>query len=80
MRVQVESPAQLVSLTEWLFARGWPVVEPGDCDAEILVPWDQDEFAAALKLRADVAAWRAAHGGTPVSVDAQLWAPAPRPA
>jgi hypothetical protein len=43
-------------------------------DAEVLLPWDQDEFAAALKLRADLAVWRAAHAGEQVELDGHLWA------
>ncbi len=49
-------------------------------DAEVLVPWDQDEFAAALALRADVLAWCAAHDWAHVTVDADVWLPAPRAA
>ncbi len=77
MRVQVDDAALLDALAEWLEERGWPVVEIGEADAEVLVPWDRDEFAAALTLRADVSAWRAAHGDVPASVDEDVWVSAP---
>lgn len=72
MRVQADDAKLLADLTEWLEARGWPVTT----DADVLVPWDEDEFAAALSLRADVLAWGAAHDGAAVSVDADVWLPA----
>jgi hypothetical protein len=77
MRVKVDDAAVLTALAAWLAERGWPVADATGGEAVVLVPWEQDEFAAALKLRADLAVWRSAHGGTPVSVDEHLWA-APR--
>jgi hypothetical protein len=79
VHVQVEDAALLGALAEWLAAHGWPVVEHGTADVDVLVPWDEDEFAAALKLRADLLVWRAAHGGAAASVDDDVW-PAPRAA
>ena len=80
MRVHVEDASILEPLAGWLAARGWPVVDAEATDADVLVPWDRDEFAAALALRSDVLAWRAAHDGVSVSVDADVWLPAPRAA
>jgi hypothetical protein len=74
MRVQVHDAAMLPDLAGWLAERGWPVVDAHGSDAEVLLPWDQDEFAAALKLRADLAVWRAAHAGEQVELDGHLWA------
>jgi hypothetical protein len=73
MRVHVEGAASLGMLTEWLTERGWPVVDAAGSEAEVLVPWEKDEFAAALELRAALAAWQSAHGGTTVSVDDHVW-------
>jgi hypothetical protein len=73
MRVQVRDAEVLPALTEWLAARGWPVAEAAGCETDVLVPWEQDEFAAALRLRADLAVWCASHGGEPVELDAHLW-------
>lgn len=39
---------------------------------------EQDEFAAALKLRNDAAVWQTAHGGVSVSVDEHVWPVAAR--
>jgi hypothetical protein len=75
MRVHVEDASLLGPLAGWLSARGWPVVEAESTDADVLVPWDRDEFAAALALRADILAWRTANGGAPVSVDHDVWVP-----
>ena len=80
MRVHVEDADQLGALAEWLAERGWPVVPADATDADVLVPWDRDEFAAALALRADVLAWRATHGGATVSVDEDVWMSTPRAA
>ena len=80
MRVHVEDADQLSALAEWLAGRGWPTVPADATDADVLVPWDRDEFAAALALRADVLAWRATHDDAAVSVDADVWVPAPRAA
>jgi len=74
MRVQVHDAAVLPDLAGWLAERGWPVVDADGSGAEVLLPWDQDEFAAALKLRADLAVWRATHAGEPVELDDHLWA------
>jgi hypothetical protein len=73
MRVHVGEAAQLATLANWLADRGWPVVDAAGVEAEVLVPWEEDEFAAALKLRVDVAAWQAANGGAQVSVDDHVW-------
>jgi len=73
MHVKVEDEELLEELANWLAARGWPLLPVDEADAEVLVPWDQDEFAAALTLRTDVHAWRAAHGGAEVSVDEDVW-------
>jgi hypothetical protein len=80
MRIHVEDASLLEPLAGWLAARGWPVVDAKATDADVLVPWDRDEFEAALTLRADVLAWRAAHDGATVSVDEDVWMPAPRAA
>jgi hypothetical protein len=83
MRVQLEDAALLAALTEWLSKRGWSVVEAGETGetgVEVLIPWDQDEFAAALRLRGELAAWRTAHGAGPVSVDGNVWMSAPHAA
>jgi hypothetical protein len=73
MRVQVEDQALLSGLTGWLAERGWPVAEASGHEAVVLLPWEQDEFAAALRLRADLAVWQAAHGAQ-ASVDDHVWA------
>jgi hypothetical protein len=73
MRVQVEDEALLAGLTGWLGERGWPVVEASGHEAVVLLPWEQDEFAAALRLRADLAVWQAANDSR-ASVDAHVWA------
>jgi len=80
MRVHVDDADQLNALADWLAGRGWPVVPADATDADVLVPWDSDEFAAALNLRTDVLVWRATHGDAAVSVDADVWMPAPRAA
>jgi len=77
MRVHVEDTAQLPALSAWLSERGWPVVDVDDAEADVLLPWEQDEFAAALRLRNEVAVWSAAHGSSRVSVDRDVWADAP---
>ena len=73
MRVQVEDAALLTGLTGWLAERGWPVVDASGREAVVLLPWEQDEFAAALKLRADLAVWQASHGAH-ACVDDHVWA------
>ena len=73
MRVQTDDTAALATLVDWLAGRGWPVVDAAGPRADVLVPWDQDEFAAALRLRADLAVWRAAHADVQVSVDDDVW-------
>jgi len=78
MRVQADDAALLATLADWLAARGWPVADVGGTEAEVLVPWDEDEFAAALRLRSDLSAWRAAHGAGEVTVDRDRWAMAAR--
>src|SRR5689334_9671201 len=77
MRVQADDAALLATLADWLTARGWPVADVGGTEAEVLVPWDEDEFAAALRLRCDVTVWREAHAGA-VSVDRDRWGAAAR--
>ena len=77
MRVQADDAALLATLADWLTARGWPVADVDGTEAEVLVPWDEDEFAAALRLRSDVSAWQATHTGV-VTVDRDRWAVAAR--
>jgi len=77
MHVQAEDAAVLATLADWLTARGWPVADVGGTEAEVLVPWDEDEFAAALRLRCDVTVWQAGHAGA-VTVDRDRWAAAAR--
>ena len=72
MRVQVEDQALLAGLTGWLAERGWPVADASGHEAVVLFPVGQDEFAAALRLRADLAVWQAAHGAQ-ASVDDHVW-------
>ena len=73
MRVQVEDQALLAGLTGWLAERGWPVADRLRARGSGPLPWEQDEFAAALRLRADLAVWQAAHG-VQASVDDHVWA------
>ena len=73
MHVKADDAAALALLAEWLSQRGWPVVDAAGTDAEVLLPWDRDEFSAALELRAQVVAWGATHPGVHVSVDDHLW-------
>jgi hypothetical protein len=74
MRVQADDAALLATLADWLAARGWPVADVGGTEAEVLVPWDEGAFAAALKLRSDVSAWQATQGAGEVTVDRDRWA------
>jgi len=78
MHVHVDDASLLEPLAGWLSARGWPVVDAHTTDADVLVPWDRDEFEAALSLRVDVLIWRAAHQDASVSVDEDVWVPASR--
>lgn len=78
MHVEADDEELLSSLTAWLTRRGWPLVAVHGREADVLVPWDEDEFAAALRLRCDVAAWQAAEGAGAVTVDSDVWRPVAR--
>jgi hypothetical protein len=80
MLVHVDDPVEQEALARWLSDRGWSVAEDLDEGLEVLLGWDEDEFAAALRLRADVAAWRVSHETAEVAVDRHVWATAPRAA
>lgn len=73
MRVQLTDGTQLSDLCAWLSARGWRVASDDEAHAEILIPWEQDEFFAALFLRAEIAAWQAKHTSIRVLVDPEMW-------
>jgi hypothetical protein len=73
MHVEADDEALLASLTAWLETHGWPLVSVDGTEADVLVPWDEDEFAAALRLRCDVAAWQAVEGAGRVTVDRDVW-------
>ena len=73
MQVRVEDASLLEALGDWLSERGWPVVQAGPDEVDVLVPWAEDEFAASLRLRGDLAAWRHAHAPVEVTIDRDVW-------
>ena len=74
MRISGDDPHAMYTLSEWLSARGWGVRDTGDGERDVLIPWDQDEFTAALFLRSEIDAWGSTSDESgEISLDADLW-------
>ena len=69
MRVRVDIPELLPELCDYLSRRGWPAVEVGLDEANVLAPLGRSDFEAATMLLADVDLWRAKRPWTHVTVN-----------
>jgi hypothetical protein len=66
VRVHVSDASLVGDFCEHLAQHGFVAVEVDEHDADVLIPWEEDEFFAAMKLSFEVSRWQAEHASVAV--------------